>query len=136
MSEFLKRLFVYCRTSQGRMPNTSFLQMSSDHVTKQDQCSGTTQRRVGFSSAGMNRVTESAWAGCWYNCQTAAGKSCCHASSHTRAGAAVGPGGRDTSVTAESCSLCSLTSTYRQLCYLSCTPGVIHSQPDSLLTPP
>lgn len=95
VSEFPKRLFVHCPTTQGHMQTHPFTDELRSRVTKQDQCNGTTQRRVGFPSAGMNRVKESAWAGCWYNYQTAAGNSCCHTSSHSRAGAPVGRVGWD-----------------------------------------
>lgn len=65
------------------------------------------------------------------NCQTAAGNSCCHASSHTRqelpwdpwAGTLAFAG-----VTAEGCSLCSLTSSY------SSAISVLHAWRDSLTT--
>lgn len=97
VSEFLRRLCIALLLRNIQQTHPSIDELRSP-VTKQDQCNGTTQRRVGFSSAGMNRVTESAWAGCWYNCQTAAGNSCCHASSDTRARAAMGPVGWDTRV--------------------------------------
>lgn len=53
------------------------------------------------------------------NCQTAAGNSCCHASSHTRAGAPVGPVGWDTGVCRCHCRglLSVLTHQQLQLCY-------------------
>lgn len=98
VSEFLKRLFVHCPTTQVHMQTHPFTDELRSPVRKQDQCNGTTQRRAGFSSAGMNRVTESAWAECWYNYQTAAGNSCCHTSSHSRAGAPVGRVGWDSRV--------------------------------------
>lgn len=137
VSEFLKRLFVHCPTTQVHMQTHRFTDELRSPVRKQDQRNGTTQRRAGFSSAGMNRVTESAWAECWYNYQTAAGNSCYHTSSHSRAGAPVGRVGWDSRV----CSVCRgllpvLAQQHLHLCYLSCTPGMSHSGPDSLLTSP
>lgn len=137
VSEFLERLFVHCPTTQVHMQTHPFTDELRSPVRKQDQRNGTTQGRAGFSSAGMNRVTESAWAECWYNYQTAAGNSCCHTSSHSRAGAPVGRVGWDSRVCrwclqraapcARSAALNTSATCPARLAWV--TPGLTHSWP-------
>lgn len=139
VSEFLKRLFVHCPATQGHKPNTAFLQTSSDHLLQNRTSAMEPQRRVGFSSAGMNRVTRKCLGRLLVLIarQLLATAVVMHhlilgrSSRGTR-----GLGHWSLQVSLQRAALCAHSPAVTALLFLSCTPGVIHSRPDSPLTSP